>query len=69
MDFNPEVDDPQGSKYLKTTEYIYKHVVQENENGQYYPLWGTCLGFERMAQVLLFTSSCIRSNLEKKDAT
>ena len=51
VDFNPTVEDPLGSKYLATTQAIYEHVVKENKNGNYFPLWGTCLGFERMVQV------------------
>jgi len=26
--------------------YIYNKIVNMNNNGQYFPLWGTCLGFE-----------------------
>ncbi|CAI5528618.1 unnamed protein product [Closterium sp. Naga37s-1] len=51
VDFNPTEEDPEGSKYLATTEYVWKHAVKENSNGNYYPLWGTCLGFERMFQL------------------
>lgn len=51
VDFNPEVDDPQGSLYLKTTAHIWRYVLKANEKGQYYPFWGTCLGFERIIQL------------------
>jgi gamma-glutamyl hydrolase len=36
----------------RTTEYILRHVVRENGRGRFYPLWGTCLGFERLLQLL-----------------
>jgi len=29
-----------------TANYIFESVIQLNKNGDYFPLWGTCLGFE-----------------------
>lgn len=52
VDFNPEVTDPEGSKYLTTTQHIFRHVTDENDKGNYYPIWGTCLGFERLSQLV-----------------
>eukprot|EP00897_Mesotaenium_endlicherianum_P005297 jgi/Mesen1/4796/ME000243S03975 len=52
VDFNPTLSDPEGAKYLKTTSKILSYVIAENAKGKYYPLWGTCLGFERMTQLL-----------------
>ncbi len=34
----------------RTTERILWHVQEENENGNYFPLWATCLGFERLLE-------------------
>uniref|UniRef100_A0A7I4BJF9 folate gamma-glutamyl hydrolase n=1 Tax=Physcomitrium patens TaxID=3218 RepID=A0A7I4BJF9_PHYPA len=48
--FNPHTESHSGS--LRTTEYILKHVMRENRRGNYFPLWGTCLGFERMVQLV-----------------
>lgn len=31
---------------MQTLDYITRRVVRLNEEGVYYPLWGTCLGFE-----------------------
>jgi gamma-glutamyl hydrolase len=28
---------------------LYKLAKQKNDNGIYFPVWGTCLGFEFMA--------------------
>ncbi|CAM6027402.1 unnamed protein product, partial [Sphagnum balticum] len=54
VSYNPtktdEHDDPSGSLYLRTTERILWHVQEENENGNYFPLWATCLGFERLLE-------------------
>lgn len=40
------------SSSRRTTEYILKHVMRENHHGRFYPLWGTCLGFERLLQLI-----------------
>ena len=37
VDFNPEVEDLEGFSTWRQPN-IYKHVVQENEGGHYYPL-------------------------------
>jgi gamma-glutamyl hydrolase len=54
VSYNPtttdEHDDPSGSLYLRTTERILWHVQEENENGNHFPLWATCLGFERLLE-------------------
>lgn len=39
-----------GSNYRKFGHKIYKAVKQYNDDGQFYPLWGTCLGFQYMAR-------------------
>lgn len=31
---------------LEPEKDIYKILVEMNERGDYFPLWGTCLGFE-----------------------
>ena len=35
--------------FLTIGDYIYKSLISKNDAGQFYPLWGTCLGFENMA--------------------
>jgi len=35
--------------YLAITEHIYNTLIKENDSGNFYPLWGTCMGFENMA--------------------
>ncbi|CAG9812107.1 unnamed protein product [Chironomus riparius] len=34
------------SAYADTGEIIYKIATKLNDNGDFFPLWGTCLGFE-----------------------
>lgn len=52
VSFNPHTESHTGTTYLRTTEYILRHVMRENGRGNFYPLWGTCLGFERLLQLL-----------------
>jgi gamma-glutamyl hydrolase len=33
----------------KAYEHAFKYAIQENQNGNYYPIWGTCLGFDFLA--------------------
>ncbi len=35
--------------YLATARKIWDKVIEMNQNGQYLPLWGTCMGFETIA--------------------
>lgn len=35
-----------GSKYLDVAKIIFKLAKEANDNGDYFPLWGTCLGFQ-----------------------
>jgi len=36
------------SGYYKTARLIFAMAVDANDNGEYFPLWGTCLGFETL---------------------
>ena len=41
---------PGGSgDYLAIGEYIFNYAIEENDQGRFFPLWGTCLGYENMA--------------------
>jgi gamma-glutamyl hydrolase len=31
---------------INTLFYCYQYAMNENNNGNYYPIWGTCLGFD-----------------------
>jgi len=37
------------SGYSRASNILYDLAIQENRNGEYFPIWGTCLGFEMMA--------------------
>lgn len=35
-----------GSAYPSSAQYIFDKVVAANDAGDYFPLWGTCMGFQ-----------------------
>lgn len=39
------------SSYYKAGALLYKWALEANKNGQYFPIWGTCLGFEMLLVV------------------
>jgi gamma-glutamyl hydrolase len=43
-----------GGDYVAKGKFITEKVIEMNQNGHFFPLWGTCLGFERLAE---FTAS------------
>lgn len=42
-----------GGDYLEVGRKILDYVTDQNDNGHFYPLWGTCLGYERL---LIYTA-------------
>lgn len=41
--------DTANSSYTRAVEIIYKHVVESNKKGVYYPVWAVCQGLEVLA--------------------
>jgi len=37
-----------GGDYEHVGRLILKHAISENDAGRFFPVWGTCLGFERL---------------------
>lgn len=35
-----------GSDFFKTAAHLFKSAIALNDKGVYFPIWGTCLGFE-----------------------
>jgi gamma-glutamyl hydrolase len=35
--------------YIAFGKQIFEQAIQKNDEGNYFPLWGTCLGFEDLA--------------------
>ncbi|XP_077980799.1 gamma-glutamyl hydrolase-like [Glandiceps talaboti] len=46
---------PGGSQYIETSGYgkagriLYDLAIQANDKGDYFPIWGTCLGFQLLS--------------------
>ena len=43
-----------GDEYVKFGKQIFDYIKEKNDNGTYYPQWGTCQGFQNF---LMFVSS------------
>ncbi|XP_069076349.1 gamma-glutamyl hydrolase isoform X2 [Pleurodeles waltl] len=39
------------SGYAKAAHLFYKLALQANDRGDYFPIWGTCLGFEQLTYI------------------
>lgn len=37
-----------GNPYFDTSSHLYDLAKKANDNGDYFPIWGTCLGFETL---------------------
>jgi len=37
------------TSYMKTLSYFYKTVLEANDKGDYFPIWGTCMGFQALS--------------------
>lgn len=44
--------------FQKQGDFLLKLAIEANEGGDYFPVWGTCLGFE---QLLLSVSNSTKS--------
>ncbi|EGG14019.1 peptidase C26 family protein [Cavenderia fasciculata] len=42
------VDLDQSPQYTDTLRLLYQLVIQANDNQDYFPLWGTCMGFQEI---------------------
>ncbi|EGC36406.1 hypothetical protein DICPUDRAFT_31892 [Dictyostelium purpureum] len=43
------VDFDNATVYTNTIQSIWQLVIESNNNGDYFPLWGTCMGFQELA--------------------
>eukprot|EP01135_Chromosphaera_perkinsii_P007599 Nk52_evm55s914 gene=Nk52_evmTU55s914 len=42
---------PNNTLYYETCSYLYTLALDANREGDYFPVWGTCLGFEQMVLI------------------
>lgn len=51
-----------GGDYINAGKIVFEQIKKFNDDGKFYPAWGTCLGFERLA---IFTATDGEKVLEK----
>ena len=60
------VKDNELTDYLKQIKQILKIARKFNDNGDYFPIWGTCLGFEAIL-IDIFGPEAMDSNLDDEN--
>jgi gamma-glutamyl hydrolase len=55
-----------GNPYFDTAELLFKLTIEANENGDYFPLHGTCLGFEALA-ILAAKNESLLADFDAED--
>ncbi|KAK7878194.1 hypothetical protein WMY93_031191 [Mugilogobius chulae] len=53
------------SGYQKAATIFYKLAVEANKKGDYFPIWGTCLGFEQLAVITAQKDVLVRTNTSR----
>nr|XP_040023061.1 uncharacterized protein LOC120811609 isoform X2 [Gasterosteus aculeatus aculeatus] len=50
------------SPFQRASQIFYELAVEANNRGDYFPLWGTCLGFEQLFYFTSFKTTLSRTN-------
>ena len=50
------------STYMKTAKYLLDQVKKINDNGEYFPLWGTCMGIQTISVLVAEDPSVLSLN-------
>ena len=50
------------STYMKTAKYLLEQVKKINDNGEYFPLWGTCMGIQTISVLVAEDPSVLSLN-------
>jgi len=50
-----------GSIYHKNTKLLYNLAIKANDEKDYFPIWGTCQGFEQLLMITSGNDSCLES--------
>ena len=59
----------QEDNLLNTLFYCYNYAMHENDKGNYYPIWGTCLGMDILIMFSKNESPTIRSSIKQLPLT
>ncbi|XP_037312333.2 gamma-glutamyl hydrolase [Pungitius pungitius] len=50
------------SAFQRASQIFYELAIEANNRGDYFPLWGTCLGFEQLFYLTSFKTTLSRTN-------
>ncbi|KAM8823687.1 gamma-glutamyl hydrolase [Spinachia spinachia] len=50
------------SAFQRASQIFYELAIEANNRGDYFPLWGTCLGFEQLFYLTSFKTRLSRTN-------
>uniref|UniRef100_A0A8C4QLI5 folate gamma-glutamyl hydrolase n=2 Tax=Eptatretus burgeri TaxID=7764 RepID=A0A8C4QLI5_EPTBU len=53
--------DLQKSEYARAAKFLYHLAIKANDRGDYFPVWGTCLGFEELLVLVAGHNMLIKS--------
>lgn len=56
------------SKYVQHAQMFYDMAIQANKNGDYFPIWATCLGFETLHCLTAKDDSVVTSQISVDQA-
>jgi len=56
-------------RYLDSLNTIFEYVKSSNDNGDHFPLWGTCLGFEELLILGANDTSVLEVGFDSEDLT
>jgi len=56
-----------GGNYYKQLQVIFNYAKQSNDNGVYFPIWGTCLGSRELLCLAANDTSIIDSGFDNMD--
>ncbi|KAL4537262.1 hypothetical protein Ndes2526B_g04834 [Nannochloris sp. 'desiccata'] len=56
-----------GNPYFDTAELLFKLTLEANDKGDYFPLHGTCLGFEALAILAANNNESVVTNFDAED--
>jgi len=54
------------SKFGSNAEYLFKKALKANDDGTYFPIWGTCLGFELIHSIVADFPEDVLSSIENE---
>ena len=56
-------------QYKLKAQFIYKQAIKMNDNGEFFPLWGICQGFEYLAMFAADAGDAVLTKLESHDVS